>query len=74
MSLHPEHHVAPDATPLGLERAALVLCMPNGSRPTRAKITPKRGQSEKEVLAPALAARSSGSGGAGAESTNGRTV
>ncbi|EJK75575.1 hypothetical protein THAOC_02698, partial [Thalassiosira oceanica] len=24
MSLHPEHHVAPDATPLGLERAALV--------------------------------------------------
>ncbi|EJK52663.1 hypothetical protein THAOC_28040 [Thalassiosira oceanica] len=23
MSLHPEHHVAPDATPLGLERAAL---------------------------------------------------
>ncbi|EJK57971.1 hypothetical protein THAOC_21941, partial [Thalassiosira oceanica] len=26
MSLHPEHHVAPDATPLGLERAALVLC------------------------------------------------
>ena len=24
MSLHPEHQVAPDATPLGLERAALV--------------------------------------------------
>ena len=25
MSLHPEHQVAPDATPLGLERAALVI-------------------------------------------------